>query len=595
VSPGALRDGEPVPGLVAEPTLALCAEAVAAEVERLIGRALVRTREGGPRPAKPDDIAILFRARPGHQYFEAALEARGVRTYVYKGLGFFDAPEVQDLQALVRYLAQPDSDLRAAEFLRSRFVRLSDAALVRLAPGFAEAVLGGSTAAPASLEGTDRALLALARRAIAGWIEQADRVPPSELVDTVLRESAYVYEMRGRRLQQARENVKKVRALIRRVESRGYATLARIAGYFDTLRAGEESNAIIEASGAVSLMTMHAAKGLMPIVFSSTCRCGPRTIGQLQCHRAGSDGEAEVAFASNAATTLEDQRDDEELRRLMYVAATRARDRLYLAAQTDGRGQVRRGARSLAGLLPPALLAAFAQAAAAPAADRITWETPQGSFTFTICRPAEPTPAPAAAATEDAVELDVAWLKSPWPGPVAATAGIGEDIATAGAEAGSPPVVGRRASPGHDRLIGTLVHRLFQQGIRPADRQDAAARAAALMRIEERVDVAEAAEVADAAAGLFLSLRNRRELQDALSAGTPVYEVPFSFKPAGPDGPILRGVIDCLVVPAEGPPVILEFKTGEPRPEHAVQVERYAAAIREILGVDRVDMKILYA
>jgi ATP-dependent exoDNAse (exonuclease V) beta subunit len=103
-------------GVIAEPSMALCASAVAAEAARLIGTALVRTRDGQPRPARPDDIAVLFRARHGHQYFEAALEERGIRTYVYKGLGFFDAPEVQDLQALMRFLAEPDSDLRAAEF-----------------------------------------------------------------------------------------------------------------------------------------------------------------------------------------------------------------------------------------------------------------------------------------------------------------------------------------------------------------------------------------------------------------------------------------------------------------------------------------------
>ena len=56
-----------------------------------------------------------------------------------------------------------------------------------------------------------------------------------------------------------------------------------------------------------------------------------------------------------------------------------------------------------------------------------------------------------------------------------------------------------------------------------------------------------------------------------------------------------RGVIDCFVVPEEGPPIVLEFKTGGPRPEHAVQVERYASAVREILGVNLVESKILYA
>ena len=45
-----------------------------------------------------------------------------------KGSGFFDADEIQDAVALLRYLADPLSDLRAAAFLRSRIVRLSDAA-----------------------------------------------------------------------------------------------------------------------------------------------------------------------------------------------------------------------------------------------------------------------------------------------------------------------------------------------------------------------------------------------------------------------------------------------------------------------------------
>ena len=97
-----------------------------------VGRATVRDRATGvARPAQPADIAILFRSRDTHREFEKALERRGVSTYVYKGLGFFDADEVQDAVALLRYLADPLSDLRAAAFLRSRLVRLSDPALAR--------------------------------------------------------------------------------------------------------------------------------------------------------------------------------------------------------------------------------------------------------------------------------------------------------------------------------------------------------------------------------------------------------------------------------------------------------------------------------
>ena len=90
--------------------------------------ALVRDRRGS-RPIQPDDIAVLFRSRAGHRVYEDALDRRGVRTYVYKGLGFFDADETKDLMALLWYLAEPFSDRRTAAVLRSRFFAVSDDAL----------------------------------------------------------------------------------------------------------------------------------------------------------------------------------------------------------------------------------------------------------------------------------------------------------------------------------------------------------------------------------------------------------------------------------------------------------------------------------
>ena len=49
----------------------------------------------------------------------------------------------------------------------------------------------------------------------------------------------------------------------------------------------------------------------------------------------GPDGEPEVAFGRSDATDLEERRETEELRRLLYVAVTRARDRLYFAGELD--------------------------------------------------------------------------------------------------------------------------------------------------------------------------------------------------------------------------------------------------------------------
>ena len=50
--------------------------------------------------------------------------------------------------------------------------------------------------------------------------------------------------------------------MVARFQNRGYATLARVADHLDELAVGDESNAAIDAIDAVSLMTVHASKGL---------------------------------------------------------------------------------------------------------------------------------------------------------------------------------------------------------------------------------------------------------------------------------------------------------------------------------------------
>jgi ATP-dependent exoDNAse (exonuclease V) beta subunit len=144
------------------------------------------------RAATPGDIAILFRSRTSHREFQQCARGTWDSAYVYKGLGFFDADEIKDVSALIRYLADPNSDLRAAAFLRSRFV----AAVGRCARrSRAQTVAAIIDPAPPSiidvLDPEDRSVLQHLRARVGGWLASVDRVAPADLIERILRDTAY--------------------------------------------------------------------------------------------------------------------------------------------------------------------------------------------------------------------------------------------------------------------------------------------------------------------------------------------------------------------------------------------------------------------
>ena len=102
-------------------TVTECGDRVAAEIERLLesGCAVRDPETGEHRPIAARDVGILFRTKESHQEFEKALERVGIASYVYKGLGFFDADEIMDVMAMIFFLGRSEH-FRAATGRRGR-------------------------------------------------------------------------------------------------------------------------------------------------------------------------------------------------------------------------------------------------------------------------------------------------------------------------------------------------------------------------------------------------------------------------------------------------------------------------------------------
>jgi ATP-dependent helicase/nuclease subunit A len=597
-------------GIVSGDTPEACAEVVADEIARLIGReATIRDRETGlRRAARPGDIAILFRTRETHREFEQALERRNVPAYVYKGLGFFDADEIKDVLALLRYLAEPTSDLRAAAILRSGFGGVSDEGLRRLAPGLAGVLQEERPEAAMALDEDDRAAMDVSRRSLRRWCGLVDRMPPAELLDLILEEAAYAVRLRGVRLAYARENLKKIRAIVRRIQNRGYATMGRIADHLDRLAVGDEPNAVIDALDAVSLMTVHAAKGLeFPVVFVVNCARGTgnrRDAIRIAGNPAGDAISVAVGDYRSEADEDDAAREREETKRLLYVALTRARDRLYLStALKDGRVQPGRG--SLADVWPPSLLDVFV--AGSGGADHVNWNGPAGNVhRFRIVRPhpdvagAIHRQSPLAAVESDfePVEESTAVRTS-----VAAVVAAGPFIAEYGRalslsrQRGDLSAAARRAqvdaAKADDLLIGLLVHRLLQRFGVTLDVEDGVLAAAVTGFLRrEHADAASDPGIIGDVVARFRALRDRPELKIHYETGAVFHEVPFSFSA---DGQIIRGAIDCLIRHDDGSIHILEFKTGRQRDEHLRQAGIYRRAAEAIFADSVVAVDVVYA
>ncbi len=377
---GSAVDEDPLLEQLAAPWRLAEARSLAARVGELIAAG----------QASPRDVVVLLRATTDMHVYEQALEAAGIPTYVIGGRGYWSHPQVIELVAYLRALANPLDTEALYTVYSSPLCGLSLDGLVLVAAGALEDV-------PHS----DRVRL----QAFQSWFTAERRAAAwsgvEQLLDRALAHNGYEQSLASR--SDARRRLANVRKLLRLAREWQAQHGSDLAGFVRLLRSrtdgadsARESEAPVEGESlnAVRLMTIHRSKGLeFPVVCVADLgrqvlpRAGElvkvghdgRRLG-LRLRRAG-HAHRVSALDYDELRAEERERELAEERRLFYVAMTRARERLILSGAARLQGWAERNRLAPIGWIGTAMVPDIGERAATAATDPVQGDEGPGYIT----------------------------------------------------------------------------------------------------------------------------------------------------------------------------------------------------------------------
>jgi len=324
--------------------VARLARSIADECQRLIRHERLADQD---RPVQAGDILILARSR--NVFFDAvvrALKARDVPVAGIDRMQLLEQIAVQDLLAFADFLLLPEDDLTLACLLKSPLVGLSEEDLMRLCLDRGELSLWSMLALRAS---EDR-VFADAYEMLGGFLDRADYLTPFALYSDLLAAAGGRRKLYGRLGLEAADAVDEFMSLAQAYEQRATPSLQ---GFVHWLRSNdvEVKRETQERADQVRIMTIHGAKGLQaPIVFLvDQQRRTPGDDGLFWIEAGGAElplwsprRAADHALTA-AARLRREQAAALEENRLLYVALTRAEDRLYMCGIGTGSASAKAG------------------------------------------------------------------------------------------------------------------------------------------------------------------------------------------------------------------------------------------------------------
>lgn len=328
---------------VASPSGRLASE-IAATIAGWIASKEMLASQG--RPIRPGDVMILVRQRTGFMdQLVRALKERDVPVAGVDRMVLTDQLVVQDLMALARFVLLPEDDLTLAALLKGPLIGLDEEQLFAVAHGRPK---GGSLwlALKARAESEPSGPFADAERTLSAWLGRADFVRPYELFARVLHAEGGRARLLARLGMEADDPLSEFLALALTYEREAAPSLQGFIAWVEAGQAQIKRDLDSPVRDEVRVMTVHGAKGLQaPIVFMPDTMKVPSNDSPLMWIEASAADRGNESFlrlplwvprvgdadpVASRERAARQARGTREYHRLLYVAMTRAEDRLYV-------------------------------------------------------------------------------------------------------------------------------------------------------------------------------------------------------------------------------------------------------------------------
>jgi DNA helicase-2/ATP-dependent DNA helicase PcrA len=289
--------------------------------------------EAGER--KWSDFAIFYRVNALSREIEIALTRHNIPYQVAVGVAFYERAEIKDIMAYLRLIHNPDDQTAFRRIVNTPPRGIGKQTQSKLIDWAAEhdfGLLEAAGIADDHPELKQRASNAL--QTFAGLMQDfslADAGSVEKLLQTVIERTNYTRDMSDGQSEQGQQRLANVLELLTaaRQYDRAFADASTLEGFLEATSLASDADQFDEEAGQVTLMTLHAAKGLeFPVVYLIAVE--QNLIPHERSLRTG------------------DLRELEEERRLLFVGMTRAKEQLYLT-QThlrESRGRVLNSIRS---------------------------------------------------------------------------------------------------------------------------------------------------------------------------------------------------------------------------------------------------------